>query len=62
MIKANHGGYEALVDNRGHHKEQAELTELDKANLEIRQLKAQLADKELVEAFAKKLLEIQRRG
>lgn len=62
VIKANHGGYEALVDNRGHHKEQAELTELDKANLEIRQLKAQLADKELVEAFAKKLLEIQRRG
>lgn len=50
------------MDNRGHHKEQAELTELDKANLEIRQLKAQLADKELVEAFAKKLLELQRRG
>ncbi|WP_239061461.1 helix-turn-helix domain-containing protein [Lacticaseibacillus sp. 53-4] len=62
VIKAKNGGYEALVDNRGHHKQEAELTELDKAKLEIRRLKAELADKELVEAFAKKLLELQRRG
>lgn len=62
VLKARDGGYEALVDNRGHHKEQAELTENDKLKLEIRQLKSQLKDKELVEAFAKKLLELQRRG
>lgn len=62
VIKAKNGGYEALVDNRGHHKEQSELTDLDKANLRIRQLEAELKDKELVEKFAKKLLELQRRG
>lgn len=59
VIKTRNGGYKALVDNRGHHKSAAELTEVDKLKLEIRQLKAQLADKELVEAFAKKLLELQ---
>lgn len=62
VIKARDDGYEALVDNRGHRKEQTELSENDKLKLEIRQLKAQLRDKELVEAFAKKLLELQRRG
>jgi transposase-like protein len=62
VLKARDGGYEALVDNRGHHKQQAELTENDKLKLEIRQLKAQLEDKEHIEAFAKKLLELQRRG
>ena len=53
MIKTKSGGYEALVDNRGHRKANHELTELDKANLQIRELKAQLADKELYEAFIK---------
>lgn len=62
VLKARDGGYEALVDNRGHHKQQAELTENDKLKLEIRRLKAQLEDKEHVEAFAKKLLELQRKG
>lgn len=62
VIKVKNGGYEALVDNRGHHKEESELTDLDKANLRIRQLEAELKDKELVEQFAKKLLELQRRG
>ncbi|MHA3065542.1 transposase [Lacticaseibacillus saniviri] len=62
VIKAKDGGYEALVDNRGHRKKESELTENDKLNLEIRQLKAQLADKELIEKFAKKMLELQRRG
>ncbi|QVI33853.1 transposase [Lacticaseibacillus chiayiensis] len=59
VIKAREGGYEALVDNRGHHKDKRDLTELDKAKLRIRQLEAELKDKELVEAFVKKLLEIQ---
>jgi hypothetical protein len=40
----------------------SELTDLDKANLRIRQLEAELKDKELVEQFAKKLLELQRKG
>lgn len=62
VLKAKDGGYEALVDNRGHHKDESELTELDKANLRIRQLETELKDKELVEQFAKKLLELQRRG
>lgn len=62
VLKAKDGGYEALVDNRGHHKDKSELTELDKANLRIRQLETELKDKELVEQFAKKLLELQRRG
>ncbi|QVI34550.1 helix-turn-helix domain-containing protein [Lacticaseibacillus chiayiensis] len=62
VIKAREGGYEALVDNRGHRKEKRDLTELDKAKLRIRQLEAELKDKELVEAFIKKLQEIQRKG
>mgnify|MGYP000976656835 CR=1 FL=1 len=40
-------------------KDKRNLTELDKAKLRIRQLEAELKDKELVEAFVKKLLEIQ---
>ncbi|WP_125608466.1 helix-turn-helix domain-containing protein [Lapidilactobacillus bayanensis] len=62
VLKAKDGGYEVLVDNRGHHKDESELTDLDKANLRIRQLEAELKDKELVEQFAKKLLELQRKG
>ncbi|WP_261979154.1 helix-turn-helix domain-containing protein [Lactiplantibacillus plantarum] len=62
VIKAQERGYKALVDKRGHRKPAAELTEVDKLRLENRQLKSQLADKELVEAFAKKLQELQRRG
>ncbi len=62
VIKAQERGYESLVDKRGHRKPVAELTEVDKLRLENRQLKSQLADKELVEAFAKKLQELQRRG
>lgn len=62
VLKVKNGGYEALVDNRGHHKDESELTDLDKANIRIRQLEAELKDKELVEQFAKKLLELQRKG
>ncbi|KRK16603.1 putative transposase (putative) [Loigolactobacillus coryniformis subsp. coryniformis KCTC 3167 = DSM 20001] len=62
VLKAKNSGYEALVDNRGQHKDESELTDLDKANLRIRQLEAELKDKELVEQFAKKLLELQRKG
>ncbi|MGX7033460.1 helix-turn-helix domain-containing protein, partial [Pediococcus argentinicus] len=61
VLKANDGGYEALVDNRGHRKSESELTDLDKANLRIRQLESQLQDQELYKAFAKKLQELQRK-
>ena len=62
VLKAKNGGYEGLVDNRGHHKPESELTDLDKANLRIRQLEAELKDKELVEQFVKKFLELQHKG
>ena len=62
VLKAKDGGYEALVDNRGHRKPESELTDLDKANLRIRQLESQLKDQELYKAFAKKLQELQRKG
>lgn len=62
VLKAKNGGYEALVDNRGHRKPEHELTDLDKANLRIRQLESQLKDQELYKVFAKKLQELQRKG
>lgn len=62
VLKYKDGGYEALVDNRGHRKPETELTDLDKANLRIRQLESQLKDQELYKAFAKKLQELQRKG
>ncbi|MDN5575861.1 MAG: helix-turn-helix domain-containing protein [Pediococcus sp.] len=62
VLKAHERGYESLVDNRGHHKKQAELTDLDKANLRIRELESQLKDKELYEAFIKKFQELRHKG
>lgn len=62
VLRTKDGGYEALVDNRGHHKAEANLSETEKLRLEVRRLKAELADKELVEAFIKKFEELQRRG
>lgn len=62
VLKAKDGGYEALRDNRGHRKEQKELTDLDKANLRIRQLEGQVADMKLLEEFVKKYQELQRKG
>ena len=62
VLKVKAGGYEALVDNRGHHKELSELTDLDKANWRIRELEDQLKDQELKDAFVKKLLELQHKG
>jgi len=62
VMKAKDGGYEALKDNRGRRKAQKELTDLDKANLRIRQLEGQVADMELLEEFVKKYQELQRKG
>lgn len=54
--KFRKGGNEALVDLRGHHKPESELTEIDRLRLENRQLKAELANKKLVEEFTQKFL------
>lgn len=62
VLKANNNGYEALRDGRGHRKAHENLTDLDKANLRIRQLESQLKDQKIIEEFAKKLQELQRRG
>lgn len=62
VLKAKENGYEALVDNRGHRKPERELSELDKANLKIKQLEAELEEKNAMEAFIKKFQELQRKG
>lgn len=55
-------GFPALVDRRGRKKPADEMSDLDKANLRIRQLEAQLKSSEMEVAFAKKLKEILERG
>ena len=62
VLKAKDGGYEALKDNRGHRKPEQELSDLDKANLRIRQLEGQVADMKLLEDFVKKYQELQHKG
>ena len=62
VLRAKKGGYNALEDRRGHRKPQRELTDLDKANLRIKQLEGQVADMELLKEFVKKFQEIQHKG
>jgi len=62
VLKAKADGYEALTDNRGHRKPKQELTDLDRANLRIRQLEGQVADMKLLEDFVKKYQELQHKG
>ena len=62
VLKANSNGYEALRDGRGHRKAHEDLTDLDKANLRIRQLESQLKDQKIIEEFAKKMQELQHKG
>lgn len=62
MLRAKKGGYDALEDRRGHRKPQRELTDLDKANLRIKQLEGQVADMELLKEFVKKFQELQHKG
>ena len=62
VLKVRQGGYESLIDNRGHRKNQSELTDLDKANLRIRELESQIEDQKLYAAFIKKWQELQRKG
>lgn len=62
VLKAKNNGYEALRDGRGHRKAHDDLTDLDKANLRIRQLESQLKNQKMIEEFAKKLQELQHKG
>jgi Transposase and inactivated derivatives len=62
VLKSQNGGYETLLDGRGHRKAKDELTDLDKANLKIRQLESQLREQKIIEEFSKKFRELQRRG
>ena len=62
VLKSNENGYEALLDRRGKRKAAEDMTDLDKANLEIRRLKSQLRDQKIIEEFAKKLEELRHRG
>lgn len=61
VLKANNIGYTALVDNRGKNKktDKNKLSEVDELKLEIRQLKNELNRRDAIEAFEKKLNEIQ---
>lgn len=56
VLKVDQGGFPALEDRRGHHKAPSELSEVEALQLEVRRLKAELNDKQAIEAFAKKLL------
>ena len=58
--KLNNGGTDALSDRRGKNKS-TPLTELDKARLEIKELKAKNKYLEMEKDLSKKLEEIQRR-
>ena len=60
--KVDADGFPALVDRRGRTKSTDEMTELEKANLRIRQLEAQVKSADMEVAFAKKLKEILERG
>ncbi|GAB5058185.1 hypothetical protein PESHB14_00300 [Pediococcus ethanolidurans] len=60
--KAEANGYPALMDNRGHRKQRDELTENEQLKLEIRQLKVQLKEKEIIEKFAKNCRNFSTRG
>jgi len=62
VLKSQKGGYEALLDGRGHRKSIEDMSDLDKANLKIRQLESKLRDQKIIEEFAKKLKELQRKG
>lgn len=61
VMKVKSNGYSSLADNRGHrgYKEKDNLTEVDKLNLKIRELEAEIQKHEAIEAFEKKFNEIQ---
>jgi len=60
--KAKKGGNEALQDGRGHRRKKEDFTDLDEANLKIKQLESQLRNQKIIEEFSKKFQELQRKG
>lgn len=61
VLKSDKDGFEALKDGRGRTKNENELTENERLKLENRRLKAELMEKEMQVAFAKKLSQIRNR-
>lgn len=59
VLKAAKSGLPALVDNRGNNKKKKKLSELEELKLENRLLKSELNRRDAIEAFEKKLNEIQ---
>lgn len=60
-LKYKEGGVDALTDNRGKHKKDAEMNEVERLRAEIRILKAAKERAEMEASFLKKLKEIERR-
>ena len=61
MKKYNELGEDGLVDKRGHHKSDEEVSELEKLRRENARLKRQLEEKDMVVELLKKVKEFERR-
>ncbi|MFC6294101.1 helix-turn-helix domain-containing protein [Lactiplantibacillus daoliensis] len=59
VLKSRENGYAALKDGRGRTKPVKEMTEVERLQLENRQLKAKLKEQEVLDLFAKKFRELQ---
>jgi len=59
VLKSKGNGYVALKDGRGRTKPVKEMTEVERLQLENRQLKAKLKEQEVLDLFAKKFRELQ---
>lgn len=59
VLKSKENGYAALKDGRGRTKSIEEMTEVEKLQLENRQLKAKLKEQEVLDLFVKKFQELQ---
>ena len=60
-IKYEESGVEGLKDNRGHRKQEDEMSELEKLRAEVKLLRAAKERAEMEVSFLKKLEEIERR-
>lgn len=55
VVKFEAGGEEALRDNRGHHKTDDQLTEVERLRRKVSRLESELRDERAINLFAKKL-------